>query len=62
MGLALLAYDTSCISAVASSMTATGDHGAGSCAPNRYQAVPSQRAIEVGNFLGNSKSPTALRL
>jgi hypothetical protein len=35
MGLALLAYDTSCISAVASSMTATGDHGAGSCAPNR---------------------------
>jgi hypothetical protein len=38
------------------------DHGAGSCAPNRYQAVPSQRAIGMGNILGNSKSPTALRL
>jgi len=34
-----------------------GDHRAGSCAPNRYQAVPSQRAIEMGNFLGNSKVP-----
>jgi hypothetical protein len=36
-----------------------GYHGACSCAPNRYQAVPSQRAIEMGNFLGNSKSPIA---
>src|SRR6266478_4288413 len=35
---------------------------AGSCAPNRYQAVPSQRAIGMGNFVGNSKSPTTLRL
>jgi len=39
-----------------------GDHGAGSCAPNRYHAVPSQRTIDMGNVLGNSKSPTALRL
>jgi len=29
---------------------------------NRYQAVPSQRAIGMGNFLGNSKSPTPPRL
>src|SRR2546421_9340356 len=39
-----------------------GDHGAGSCEPNRYQAVPPQRAIAVGNFLGNSKNPTAIRI
>jgi len=39
-----------------------GDHDACSCEPNGYQAVPSQRAIGRGNFLGNSKSPTALRL
>jgi len=30
---------------------------AGSCEPNRCHAVPSQRAIEMGNFLGNSKAP-----
>src|SRR6267154_2596717 len=46
----------------ASMTPGAGDHGAGSCAPNRYQAVPSQRAIRMGNFLGNSKSPTVLRL
>ena len=39
-----------------------GYHGACSGEPTRCQAVPSQRAIGVGNFLGNSKSPTALRL
>ena len=39
-----------------------GDHGASSCEPNRYQAVPPQRVIGVGNFLGNPKSPTTLRL
>jgi len=38
-----------------------GDHGAGSREPNGYQAVSSQRAIGVGNFLGNSKTPTVLR-
>jgi hypothetical protein len=38
------------------------DHGAGSCEPNGYRAVSSQRAIGVGNFLGNSENPTALRL
>jgi hypothetical protein len=38
-----------------------GDHGACSCEPNRYQAVPPQRAIGVGNILGNSNSPTVLR-
>src|ERR1700694_1578446 len=26
-----------------------GYHGACSCAPNRYQAVPSQRALGMGN-------------
>jgi hypothetical protein len=46
----------------ASMTLGAGDHGAGSRAPNRYQAVPSQRAIGMGNFLGNSKNPTALRL
>jgi hypothetical protein len=39
-----------------------GDHDACSCEPTGCQAVSSQRAIEVGNFLGNSKSPTTLRL
>jgi hypothetical protein len=39
-----------------------GDHDACSCEPNGYQAAPSQRAISVGNFLDNSKSPTTLRL
>jgi hypothetical protein len=39
-----------------------GDHGACSGEPNRYQAVPRQRAIGMGNVLGNSKSPTTLRL
>jgi hypothetical protein len=39
-----------------------GEHGAGSCEPNGYQAVSSQRAIGVGNFLGNSENPTVLRL
>jgi len=35
---------------------------AGSCDPNRYHAVSPQRAIGMGNILGNSKSPTTLRL
>jgi hypothetical protein len=35
---------------------------AGSYEPNRYQAVPPQRAIGMGNIVGNSKSPTALSL
>jgi len=26
-------------------------------APNRYQTVPPQHAIGMGNILGNSKSP-----
>jgi hypothetical protein len=30
--------------------------------PSCQGQVPSQRAIGLGNFLGNSKSPTALRL
>src|ERR1700716_852535 len=30
-----------------------GNHGACSCAPNQYQAVPSQRAIGAGDFLGD---------
>jgi hypothetical protein len=34
----------------------------GNYPPNGYQAGPSQRMIGVGNFLGNSKSPTTLRL
>src|SRR4029077_8878801 len=33
-----------------------GYHGAGSCAPNRYQAVPHARAVGAGNFPGNSES------
>ena len=39
-----------------------GYHGACSGELTGCQAVPPQRAIEVGNFLGNSKSPTTLRL
>jgi hypothetical protein len=39
-----------------------GYHGACSGEPTGCQAVPPQRAIGVGNFLGNSKSPTGLRL
>jgi hypothetical protein len=39
-----------------------GYHGACSGELTGYQAVPSQRAIGVGNFLGNSKSPTVLRI
>jgi hypothetical protein len=39
-----------------------GFHRACSCEPNRCQAVPPQRAIGMGNVLGNSKSPTTLRL
>src|SRR5882762_5096438 len=36
----------------ASMTLGAGDHGTGSCAPNRYQAVPSQRAIGMGNLSG----------
>jgi len=35
-----------------------GDHGAGSCAPNAYQAGSPQRAIGMGNVLGNSEIPS----
>jgi len=35
---------------------------AGSWEPNRCHAVSPQRAIRMGNVLGNSKSPTTLRL
>jgi hypothetical protein len=31
-------------------------------APNRYQAVPPQHAIGMGNVLGNPKRRTTLRL
>jgi len=39
-----------------------GHHGACLGEPTGCQAVTSQRAIVVGNFLGNSENPTVLRL